>query len=533
MTSRIKSIVWTNLLIMILIVAAAIAASPAGAANKKEISLTLDKSGYSVIAVSSSGKAVIAESRRRRFRIALPAKAVTLHLQASDGSYAGPIVIARKGSKKSVMGVKGGVDLGKVKVKDGFATVAKKVRKKYQVRAATAKTNNGIPIGVGKMGLVMSAAGKSAAIKANDFEAEDGGDEDDDGIPGAFDVDDDGDLDLDNVDAQYAAGIGRKGFRVFSNLKLELNKSLNWNALPTAMNTDLIDGTMRPFATLAFAMIPHRTQVELDCGGLSYCSAGGTGKMITGTGETAFPDASDADGDGLGEMVANPSSSDFQLRPGASSSEISNGDMFFQIPDDLEAVAVPGVLNFIFNTNPAIKAFGDGTTTNTISYPPNETAPGTQNNPITVAARTTGSDAGDFVLDFEVWRPQRQGFGGEPAWVDVGRLLWTVDIPNSAFTSGGAPPMSAGPGICPNSTYSTTDTSLKIVPASASGPAGMYDQSGDEAIDPARTLKFSVNLTDCLAAFGGFSSGQSVVLDIQARSRVGDNAAQKIVVKRA
>ena len=52
--------------------------------------------------------------------------------------------------------------------------------------------------------------------------------------------------------------------------------------------------------------------------------------------------------------------------------------------------------------------------------------------------------------------------------------------------------------------------------------------------NPANTLTFSINLTRCLAAAAiTWSSGQTLQVDIQARSSFGDNAAQKVSFRRS
>ena len=62
---------------------------------------------------------------------------------------------------------------------------------------------------------------------------------------------------------------------------------------------------------------------------------------------------------------------------------------------------------------------------------------------------------------------------------------------------------------------------------------GVADAASDRPSDPANTLTFTVDLDACLAASGlTWGAGQSLKVDIQARSEFGDNAAQAVYFKR-
>ena len=82
--------------------------------------------------------------------------------------------------------------------------------------------------------------------------------------------------------------------------------------------TSQIDTTMQNAATLAMQVksdaVSATQTAELDCGGLTYCSTGGTGKKLEGN--TDFPGtaggANDSDGDGNGTMTRG-NTGDFQV----------------------------------------------------------------------------------------------------------------------------------------------------------------------------------------------------------------------------
>ncbi len=484
----------------------------------KPVTAKVSKPGYTLVALAPMGKATSARARGT-VRLATPSRTFTLHLIGANGSYAGPVVVAKKG-KKVVLGVRAGAKLGKIVVRKGYATLARPARKGMIDASRSASARKGVPLGAGVYGRVRAAAKGTAGA---------GLDQDRDGIPGTFDVDDDGDLVLDNFEAKaqpnrfafsalaaLADGPPQPGGSfLFSNFKLNLPESLNANA--GGVTAEQVSQRVAQSATLAIA-VPPGDSVELDCGGLSYCSTGGTGRaMAGGSPQSAprFPAEFDSDVDGLGTIAKGPTN-DFQLLPGAPVEKIGSGDTFiYRITSGGVETQTPMSLNYVFSTTPALKAWsaaGSGT----VSYPANPMTSGGSANPIAV-----GTD-GKVTMTF--WRPQREaidGSGEGEGWVDIGRLRYTADVPNGP----GAP--TPGPGNCRPSAYSTTDPALTL-----QGDA-LVDSAVDRAADPSNTLTFTVDLNDCLAARGiAWSSGQSLKVDIQARSEYGDNAAQGIFFRR-
>ena len=72
--------------------------------------------------------------------------------------------------------------------------------------------------------------------------------------------------------------------------------------------------------------MPRPTRSRLDCGGLSYCSAGGSGYSAEPfPNGLPFPGSFDQDGDGFGTITAGPTG-DFQLHTRAPSDKIGSGD---------------------------------------------------------------------------------------------------------------------------------------------------------------------------------------------------------------
>ncbi|MFN8121019.1 MAG: thrombospondin type 3 repeat-containing protein [Thermoleophilia bacterium] len=479
--------------------------------------------GHRLVALSYTGAVTAAARSKGRVTLIPPAKTFTLHLIGPKGRYAGPVVVGKGPKGTTVMGVRAGAKLGVIrKVKGVWVATPSTLSTD---RSRTANARSGVPLGAKALGLVRSTP-KGLSGPGRDLDR--------DGVPGAYDIDDDGDRILDNLDrnpgaasiAQLPGPVPGPGTvpgataepRIFSNLKLPMESSLNANA---GVDRAQIDAALSGSSTLAIA-VPAGDEVELDCGTLSYCSAGGTGTILGGG---AFPSTVDADGDGFG-TITRGTTGDFQLKPGATSAKIGSGDAFiWRTTTGGVETPIPGVLNYQFVTTPAVTSLQvNGGVTTGVTYPVAPSDPGTFGTPITVPA------AGDVSVTFTLWRPQRAAISaaGETGdWVDIGGLNYSVDMPNGPGTPG--TPGGPGPGLCPGATLTTTDPNLTV-----SGES-LVDAAKDAVPDTANTITFTVNLTACATSKGGSSwdAGEDLKVDIQARTADGDNAAQMITFRRA
>ena len=141
---------------------------------------------YTVIALARDGQER-SERVRGKFAIVPPARTVTLHLVDGDGVYLGPVVARGRGAR-AVVGVRAGAKLGTLRVKDGWVKPGRRIPSRRLGRGRAARARNGVPIGAGVLGRVRSrAVGPDGPGRDRDL----------DGLPGRFDVDDDGDLVLD------------------------------------------------------------------------------------------------------------------------------------------------------------------------------------------------------------------------------------------------------------------------------------------------------------------------------------------------
>lgn len=519
---------------VLVLTAALLALLPAVSnAAQAPITGTLSSSApYSVIAIAPNGLSTTTRTRKGRFTIVPPAATTTLHLRLR-GDYRGPIVLRSLGTDRVVLGVRAGARLGAIRVFGTYARVSRMPASTAVDLRRYAASSLGVPRGAASLGRFNMRKIKFKSSRVLPVAAGPGGDSDFDGLVDAFDVDDDGDLVLDNVDPAdgLSKGPGTRAateFWVFSNYKLNLEETVNYHV--GGLAREAIDSAMRSRVGLAMQRLDGDV-VELDCGGLRYCSSGGTGFVqgaydptIMGFTTTPFPSGFDDDADGFGAILADPTTGDFQLRTGASSAEIGAGDTYVQlVSEDGVTSRYSSMLNTMFNTVPALRSWssdaGDATT---MTYPVAAGGPGTRANPFPVSANASG----DVVLTLTLWRPQRTALRGEPStagWVDIGRMFYEawmfVERP---ATGPGTAPTQEGGGNCPPAAYAESDPTL-------SGPTdrGVLDLAPDRAASSANLITFTVNLSACARHRGAtFDSGDVLTLNLEARSRFGDNAGQ-------
>lgn len=524
-----KKIIWGTLVSVLL--------SSSVFAAEKPITGTFAKlppTGTKLLAISDDGRSSSLVISKKSFSIVPPGKTSRLYL-LRNGKITGQLVLSKcKGSAKKPTGCsktqvytafKAGKNVGAF-TKSDLAYVHKSISLAPVNASQRTVSKNFVPVGLGTTGLPVG--GTASAMGAMFSLAATSVDVDKDGLVEALDVDDNNNGVIDNYDSSTVTQPANS-FRVFSNLKLDMDQSINLHA--TGLTTDLVDAALKQAQTLAIAVVGGVGETtELDCGGLTYCSMGGTGSSPPPIG-TPFPDVRggvfDPDGDGFGTIERGPTG-DFQLVTGARSSSIAGGDTLIQRVTSARGVErqIPGVLNFVFTSTPALKTIsGPSIPTQTIDYSLAYGRVGGFNNCVTVPA------VGSVSLTLTGWRPQRPGnsSAGETPYVDIGNSRITIDIPNGPSPTGFGS-TTPGPGNCVASAYQESDPNLSI------GSDGLQDMMGDGEANALNTFEFSINVTDCLAAASGgaiaWGPGEQLQLDLQFRSRDGDNAAQKFCVKR-
>jgi hypothetical protein len=536
-----------------------LAVTPAAAAPTK-ITGKLTKAGLTVIALDKDGEAASKRAKSNgEFKLRAPAKKVTLHLRGRDGTYAGPVVIAKKGKsgKTAILGLKAPASLGKVQVRKGYANLRRKLPRKQVDRKRTARAKRGVPRGAGNFGRVRSRAAGPAGP---------GLDQDRDGIPDTLDVDDDGDLVLDNLDGRAAAPTTvRAGpspsppvptFNFDSQLSMGLSETVNVNS--AAFSPEDLDAAVRAFGVLRVGILPSESPPELDCGeddprtpqpeGLVYCRPGGTGTLLPPghappTVGQEFPECCDPDGDGFGTLSGQGG---VPLAHGATPAQIATGDLPIELITSGGAeVEVPAAVPFVFSTTPALVSYDDETGGPVpVVYPADPGAPGTPGNGFPVADSDQDADQ-DVELTLELWRPQRTPIEGERCpppdgpvcaptqWIDIGGLSHSVWV----FTIGTFPSTFVGQP-CPPSALASSDPELMPPSSEGAEPFAFIDLAADGPAHPDNRLTYTLNLTQCLASLGvddQWTTGEEVSIDFRARAAAitsPDSATQLVAFER-
>jgi hypothetical protein len=549
-----------------------LATSGPAAARPKPISGKLTKPGYTVVALAANGKSKVVRASRGKFRLSPPARRVTLHLRAPNGTYAGPTVVGRrKKGRRAIVGVKAGARLGRIKVLRGYARVSKQLRRKWVDASNTARARRGVPIGARNFGHVRSKPPRRPIPADLDL----------DGVPNRLDVDDDGDLVLDDADRASAARAADHepghppppSFGVLSTLGPPPSAAVNANprhrtdpGRPAFTDAE-IDDALKSFGGLIFGAegapgSPSPELSELDCGGdpkanppkpaLVYCSnPNSTGKApppaaprptaACRPATAPYPGdpagAFDPDGDGLGALL--PFDGCPSLFHGATSTEIKTGDFLIQRGKDANGVEVAftTTLQYVFATVPALVSYRDTTMVApaTLSYPHDPAA-----GPDLPVSAPSGQDV---AVTLTFWRPQRRRIPNDPEPQSGESATWT-DSGGRDYGIGTAGLV----GPCPQSAFSDPKSEpvpnvLTLPPPGPPGSQGPVQGGGgfrdlalDQPANPNNRLTFTLNITECLRSGGRESlfdqSGETLLLQLRAFVQGGGSADQTLSFRR-
>lgn len=492
------------------------------------------------------------------------------------GAYYGPVVVGWSGtssSKASKVTSKlkkstastiavGTVQVKKVTAMQGYAVALAKAKLADTSTGSLAKASKGKPIGVGTYGKTQTVSsgdftvsiaavgdpcqpvntptcgsdGRELAPPTNQpgqpgqggvstASSDDtlGGDKDDDGIPNAFDVNDDGDSLVDSADAntptpQVAVdngtqACGEVNFRIFTNFKATQPRfagTINaygvggFKATPENIASTITKSMSMVFSPITSVCGSNVTKTYLKGNGAPYapsdfvelkntCNTGdyqwsiGQGKMCGGDQAKQYDFGSAYTFTGADLPNA--------LHTFTAKVETADGKSY-------EFSASPG---FVFVTHPMLTAWStDGTNYTNIDYTQTSPSPdgaALANEPaITVGQSQT--------LWLKVYRPQRLALDGETAqFYDLGGFKWTPDIPNG----------NPSPGKC--DAVMTTDTTLSS------------DQPVDEAVKPQLVLQWQMSKCYGVAPRNAVWQPGGGDFDIQVEpSGPGGNAAQKVRV---
>jgi hypothetical protein len=520
----------------------------AGSAAAATVSGVLkDGAGYQVVLVQANGRAAKAAITDPSGAFALKGvklNKASLHLVQADGLYFGPVVVKASGAK-AYCTIKGAASLrlGAATLKAGYALVAKVPRARYFATPPyTVTARGGKPLGAGNLGRVKT--GKPLGYKGA------GADLDRDGVVGAFDIDDNGNRIIDNVDRtgrgnNRPSGSGARAFAAatretsptpappgppalcpegsfysFSQLWMTGAQQVNAN-ISTITDIDALVARTLPTALKWGIGFPSGDSAQLDGLGNSYI------REHTLNGVT-YPRVNDAPptytAEGLLNLTSDPRHpGGGGLQPGALPSEIGSGDSFVLV--DANGVRFPGNVNFVFNTAPAVKSYQfdtDAAATEAV-YDENGVFDWGDGRPHDSIQFMVPRGASRLTLT--IWRPQRKAAPGEPAgaggWVDIGGLWYSVDLPGPPRMDFDDP----GSGTSdPRDAYSNaTANGVPAPPSQWEG--GLLDPIADLPSDPANTISFTLDLAKCFSSWPTLGPGAWFSMGLSAKGGYGDMAS--------
>jgi len=352
-------------------------------------------------------------------------------------------------------------------------------------------------------------------------------DDDDDGLTDVFDGDNDGDGVIDDADVDNNDSTAANQLFYFQ--QLHLDRADSFHPKLQTVTPAMIDNALVLYGGLALE-VKTGSSVELNCGGdadsgalgLPWCTAGGTGRSREPfPSGLEFPEGSDADGDGKGEMTAG-SSGDMQLAPGATSAQIQPGDTFVEEVTDEDNVVTQyvGVLNSVVHTVPGVVSITTSVGTYTLDYPASASAVGTYSNPVLVPS------TGDVNATITVFPPLYNTVNG---LIVPGVLTFITQIPNGPCTydsgSGQCSGGGSGPGLIPGSLYSNPSTGWTL------SSDGVKSNTTDKTVDESESATYTVNLTGT-GGVTGWDAGEYLKVPIQALDQNGTTSAHNVIFRR-
>ena len=355
----------------------------------------------------------------------------------------------------------------------------------------------------------------------------DGGDFDDDGIPNAFDVNDDGDAKVDSADSNTpepnvsgsstdaATCEAAASFHIFTNYKAtaaNFADTLNFYGTGIHEATDASIFT-RVAASMSMVFSPITqvcgetvTKMEIKGVGVSYAPTAYAEVTAGDTGDIQWQ---------IGQgTINNVATTGFTAQTFTSRASLPSGqDTFIQrvTTTSGKVYAFTATAGFVFVTHPMLQGYCVKTTKDTSLSCVSKI----QFTPIDYAASSIPriSIASTETLVLRMYRPQRFAIGGEASgFYNLGGFRYTPDMPNPP--SGG---LSNGNfGKCDGATYTdgemTTDT--------------LANSSDSKTLS---TVQASWNLKACFTAQSKPWSTGTVTIDIQVEpSGPGGNSAQKL-----
>ena len=470
-------------LLALALLVALVCAQPAVAASNKSytVKLTVKKGKNLTLLLVGKGGSLLASApiKSDSQAVSLKTKSVatiagaTLQLvnaakTGSAGEYFGPVVIGWKGSKQASSTLVytklkapqattslGTLTVTKVTKQQGYASLAASSKAVDTASSSAAKAVKGKPLGVGTYG-------KAAVPGATTSQAPNqpgqpnqpgatvqpdkqlGGDLDKDGIPNAFDVNDDGDSKTDSADSNTPTPVATDDtsttcasvdFKIFTNFKATQQGfagTINaYGSGPFAATLTTVPEALGNTMSMVFSSIPavcgsQVTKTELKGVGVAYAPTDYVDLgSVCNTGDYQWTI-------GNGKLCGNRAlTSGYKF----SSSDLPSGQDTFAMRLTTadgkihEFTSSPG---FVFVTHPMVIKYRSGAASGTIDYSQSTSGPdGPRVNAPSISLAQADT------LDVELYRPQRLAIDGEAgfadnAFYDLGGFKYTPDLPNGA-----------------------------------------------------------------------------------------------------
>ena len=531
----------------------------AGAKNKTV--LLVAKTGRVLASkkITSNAATAVTLTTPSKPKIATLAGATLQLVSSTTGDYFGPILLGWYGSSRTQASkvytkfsssATTTVDLKTITIKNvsasnkqGFGYTAISSSQVDKTAASTTKATKGVPKGVGNYGKAKTASASALFVTGNrspmacpptcpspaavDVDDLDGGDADDDGIPNAFDVNDDGDSKVDSADSNTpepnvsgsstdaASCEAAASFHIFTNYKAtdpSFADTLNFYGTGSHAATDAsIFTQVAASMSMVFSPITQVcgetvTKMEIKGVGVSYAPTAYAEVTAGDTGDIQWQ---------IGQgTINNVATTGFTAQTFTSQASLPSGlDTFMQqvtttSGNVYEFTATAG---FVFVTHPMLQSYCVKITTDTslscvssLQFTTIDYA---------VSPIPTISIASTETLVLRMYRPQRFAIDGEASgFYNLGGFRYTPDMPNPP--SGGA---SGGNfGKCDAATYTDAEMTTDTLASSSDSKA-------------TSTLQASWDLQACFTARSKSWSSGTVTIDIQVEpSGPGGNSAQKL-----
>ena len=509
--------------------------------------------------ITSNTAAAVTLKTPSKPKISTLAGATLQLVSSTTGDYFGPVVLGWKGTKltsaskvytKFSSSATTTIDLKTITIKNvsasgkqGYGYTATSSSQVDKTIASTTKATKGVPKGVGNYGKAKTASASALFVTGNrspmacpptcpgpaavNVDTLDGGDFDDDGIPNAFDVNDDGDAKVDSADSNTpepnvsgsstdaATCEAAASFHIFTNYKAtaaNFADTLNFYGTGIHEATDASIFT-RVAASMSMVFSPITqvcgetvTKMEIKGVGVSYAPTAYAEVTAGDTGDIQWQ---------IGKGTINDvAATGFTAQTFTTRASLPSGqDTFIQrvTTTSGKVYEFTATAGFVFVTHPMLQGYCVKTSTDTSLSCVSSFQFTTIDYDASSIPRISIASTETLVL--RMYRPQRFAIDGEASgFYNLGGFRYTPDMPNPP--SGG---LSNGNfGKCDGATYTdgemTTDT--------------LANSSDSKTLS---TVQASWNLKACFTAQSKPWSTGTVTIDIQVESSgPGGNSAQKL-----